>query len=102
MERRGCEAALLPCFVSHSFLGEVAPEVGLSILNVLDAVRDKLDRDHAQARRIGIVTSSYVRSKGLFEAALGDGRETVYPMRRFRPTRSCRPSMAPKALRRAD
>lgn len=79
MERRGCQAALLPCFISHSFLGEVAPEVGLTVLSLLDAVHDKLSRDHPEARRIGVITSSYVRKTCLFDRALGPDRQVIYP-----------------------
>ncbi len=78
MERRGCEAALLPCFVSHSFLREVAPELELTILSLVDAARDKLDRDHAEARKIGVLTSSFVRKAKLFDE-LGAERTIVYP-----------------------
>lgn len=79
MERRGCQTALLPCFVSHSFLGEIAPELSLTVLDILDAVRAKLNRDHPDARRVGVVTSSFVRAKRLFERALGAERELIFP-----------------------
>lgn len=79
MERRGCQTALLPCFISHSFLGEVAPEVSLTVLSLVDAVQDKLARDHPEARRVGVITSSYVRKTGLFDRALGPSREVIYP-----------------------
>lgn len=79
MERRGCRIALLPCFVSHSFLHELAPELRLTVMSMLDATREKLLRDHASATRIGVVTSSFVRRSGLFDRAFGPERRAIYP-----------------------
>jgi len=79
MERRGCEVALLPCFISHCFLEEIAPELGLSILNILDAMREALERDFPDVRRIGVLTSSFVRKQRLFDRAFQGDWEVIYP-----------------------
>lgn len=79
MEQRGCKAALVPCFVSHSFLDEIAPEVSLTILSILEAIRDNLRRDHPSVRRVGVLTSSYVRKTGVFDRALGQMYDVIYP-----------------------
>ncbi len=79
MERRGCDVALLPCFISHCFLDEVAPEVGLRVLDILEAIREALDRDFPGARRIGVLTSSFVRKRQLFERLAEDRWEVIYP-----------------------
>ncbi|WP_341211453.1 amino acid racemase [uncultured Limimaricola sp.] len=79
MERRGCKVALLPCFVSHSFIDEIAPELDLTVLNIFEATRDMLRRDHPHATRIGVVSSSYVRQRRLFDKALGAAYEVIYP-----------------------
>jgi len=77
-ERRGIEAALLPCFISHTFLDEITPEVRIAVLDMMAALRDHLARRHPERRRIGVLTSDYVRGRGLFERYF-DAAALVYP-----------------------
>lgn len=79
MERSGVNVALVPCFVSHSFLAELAPELGLSVVNLLEALRARLERDYPDVDSIGVLTSTYVKGSGLFERAFGDRWKLVYP-----------------------
>jgi aspartate racemase len=79
MERSGVDIALVPCFVSHCFLDELRPELGLAVVNLLDALRVRIQRDYPDTRSIGVLTSSFVRNSGLFERALGDQWKIVYP-----------------------
>ncbi|HJV28232.1 MAG TPA: amino acid racemase [Aromatoleum sp.] len=66
-EARGVDAVILPCFLSHTFIDELQAEVRLPIVNILDALRNHLQRRHPGARRLGILTSDLVREEGLFE-----------------------------------
>lgn len=79
MERSGVNVALVPCFVSHCFLAELAPELGLSVVNMLDALRTRLERDYPDVNSIGVLTSTYVKGSGLFEHAFSDRWKLVYP-----------------------
>lgn len=64
---RHVDTVVLPCFISHTFLGEIEAETTLHIVNLMEALRDHLMRWHPDVRRIGVLTSDYVRSHGLFE-----------------------------------
>lgn len=79
MERSGVDVALVPCFVSHSFLDELRPELGLFVVNLLEALRARIQRDHPDARSIGVLTSNFVKDSGLFERAFGAHWQVIYP-----------------------
>lgn len=64
---RHVDTVMLPCFLSHTFLDEIEAETTLHIVNVMEALRDHLTHRHPGVRRLGILTSDYVRSKRLFE-----------------------------------
>jgi len=78
MEARGIDIALVPCFISHTFLHEITPEVQLTMVNVFDALADWLGRN-ATAATIGVLASTYVAQSGVIERALGGGAGLVYP-----------------------
>lgn len=68
-EERRADAVLLPCFISHTFVDEIAGEARVPILNVMDALTSHVQRRHPEVRRIGVLTSDIVRRKQLFERA---------------------------------
>jgi aspartate racemase len=79
-ETRHCGAALLPCFISHTFIDEVQAEVSLPIIDMVATVRDALAQQQPEVRRVGILTSSYVRKKALFEKYFSGADYTLlYP-----------------------
>jgi aspartate racemase len=79
-QRRGADAVLLPCFISHTFLDELAAEVEVPIVDLMAALRDHVEARHPQARKLGVLTSDYVIGAGLFERAFRDsGRTVLYP-----------------------
>lgn len=79
-ERRGVDAVLLPCFVSHTFLPELLPELKVPVLSMLDALSHHLQRRCPGTKRIGVLTSSYVRRQRLFERHFEPlGYEVVQP-----------------------
>ena len=80
LESRGIDHALLPCFISHTFVDEVQPEIGPTIINMMEAIRAHLSDVYEDASRIGILTSTFVRESRLFEHYLGDsGQSLIYP-----------------------
>lgn len=79
-QRRQVDAVLLPCFISHTFLDELAAEVDVQIVDMMAALRAHVAGHFPQARRLGVLTSDYVKGAGLFERAFqGTGCTLVYP-----------------------
>jgi aspartate racemase len=78
-EQRGIGAALLPCFISHTFLGELLPSTRVAVIDMMTALRAHLARRHPEARRVGVLTSDYVRGHGLFERSLPAPLEVIHP-----------------------
>lgn len=68
-EARQVDAVLLPCFISHTFIDEIAGESRVPILNIMEALTSHVQRRYPQVRRIGVLTSDIVRRKRLFERA---------------------------------
>ncbi|MEM7222854.1 MAG: amino acid racemase [Pseudomonadota bacterium] len=80
LEKRGVDEVVLTCFISHTFLDEIAPEVKPEILNIMVALQHHVAESYPEARRLGVLTSTYVRGKRLFERTFGEnGRELLYP-----------------------
>jgi aspartate racemase len=79
-ESRGIDRVLLPCFISHSFLDELQPEIRLHVVNLMEAISEHVKRRFPEARRIGILTSDHVKEKQLFEQYFPPSSfELVYP-----------------------
>ncbi|PWD69245.1 aspartate racemase [Dickeya dianthicola] len=79
-ENRRVDAVLLPCFLSHTFIDELKAESRLPIVSMMDALSEYVGRRHPNARRLGVLTSDYVRTKGLFEHHFSDPCwELLYP-----------------------
>ena len=80
LESRGIDYVLLPCFISHTFVDEVQPEIGPTIINMMEAIGAHLSDVYGDASRIGILTSTFVRRSRLFEHYFEDsGLSLVYP-----------------------
>lgn len=81
-ERRKIDAVILPCFISHSFIDEIVSEIKLPIVNIMKALRLHVERRYPEARRLGVLTSSYVRKNGLFDRFFLPPRyKLIYPTR---------------------
>lgn len=79
-EPRNVDAVILPCFISHTFLDELKPEIRIPVVNIMEALRAHVERKHPLARRLGVLTSSYVRKKALFERHFEQPTyELIYP-----------------------
>ena len=79
MEHNGCDAALLPCFITHTFIEELAAELPLELISIGDAIAGELESTWPEVRRIGVITTPYVRKSQFFEKLLGESCEVVYP-----------------------
>jgi len=79
MEQNGCDAALLPCFITHTFLEELAAELPIELISIGDAIVAELARHHGAARRIGVLTTPYVRRNGFFQRMLTADQQVLYP-----------------------
>ena len=78
LEARGIDCVLLGCFLSHSFIDELQPEFRPRILSIFEALEHHLRTCRPQVRRLGVLTSDYVRRVGLFEKHLAS-YELIYP-----------------------
>ncbi|WP_263772605.1 aspartate/glutamate racemase family protein [Propionivibrio soli] len=77
---RDVDTVVLPCFLSQTFLNEIEGETTVRIVNAMDALRRHLETRYPGAKRLGILTSDYVRSQALFERAFpGEHWQLVYP-----------------------
>lgn len=80
LESRSVHSVLVPCFISHTFISELQAETRLLVVSIMDALLAHLRKRTPEPRKIGVLTSNYVKSKGLFERYFADrGYEVVYP-----------------------
>lgn len=79
MEKNGCDAAILPCFITHTFIEELRAELNIKIISMTEAISDHINQHHGDCRNIGILTTKYVRASGLFESMLGERHNIIYP-----------------------
>ncbi|MFM0741125.1 amino acid racemase [Paraburkholderia xenovorans] len=66
-ERRDVDAIVLPCFLSHTFIGELEASLALPVANIMSALSAHVRRAFPSVRRIGVLTSDAIRANGLFE-----------------------------------
>jgi aspartate racemase len=83
MEKGGCDAAVLPCFITHTFLEELRSELTLKLISMTEAIDAHLQRDFPDAKRIGVLTTGYVRRNGLFDELAGQNWKPIYPDETF-------------------
>ncbi|NML34847.1 cysteate racemase [Paraburkholderia antibiotica] len=79
-EKRGVDAIVLPCFLSHTFIDELAANLTVPVANIMTALSAHVRRSYPSARRIGVLTSAAIRENGLFERYFEAGAfEVCYP-----------------------
>lgn len=79
-EQRKVDAVILTCFISHTFLEELKPEIRIPVVNIMEALRAHVERRYPEVRKIGVLTSDYVRKNQLFERYFDASRwQLVYP-----------------------
>ncbi|WP_229218933.1 aspartate/glutamate racemase family protein [Rugamonas brunnea] len=79
-EGAGAHCAMLPCFISHTFLHQLRIELRLPIISLMDALLAALRQNAPAARTVGVLTSDYVLGQRLFERHLEPaGYRVLYP-----------------------
>ncbi|MGF6610314.1 aspartate racemase [Paraburkholderia sp. WSM4175] len=79
-EKRGVDAIVLPCFLSHTFIDELAANVTVPVANIMTSLSAHVRRTYPSARRIGVLTSAAIRANGLFERYFEAGQfDICYP-----------------------
>jgi aspartate racemase len=79
-EQRKVDAVILPCFISHAFLDELIPEIRLPVVNLMEALRSHIDQRYPETKKLGVLTSDYVRKHRLFERYFDSDRwQLIYP-----------------------
>jgi aspartate racemase len=80
LEERKIDAVLINCFVSHTIIDDLKSSINTPVINLMDALSFFVRREHPRARRLGILTSSYIRKERLFERYFDSGSyELIYP-----------------------
>jgi len=80
LEARNVDTVVLPCFISHTFLHEIAPELSAQVVDIMAALSAHISANHPSVRKLGVITSEYVRECGLFESSPGfEGYQILYP-----------------------
>ncbi|EDZ99398.1 aspartate racemase [Burkholderia sp. H160] len=94
-EKRGVDAIVLPCFLSHTFIDELSANLTVPVANIMTALSAHVRRTYPSARRngarrngarrngarrIGVLTSAAIRASGLFERYFDAGQfDVLYP-----------------------
>lgn len=76
-EKRGVDAIVLPCFLSHVFIDELSANVAVPIANLMSALSAHVRQAYPLVRRIGVLTSDAIRDNGLFERYFDAERHEV-------------------------
>lgn len=76
MELDARDVALVPCFLSQTFLDEIVPEVELRVIGIGEAIGDYLSRQAPM--RIGVLTSPFVRKSGYLDRLLAPDHGILY------------------------
>jgi aspartate racemase len=80
LEERKIDAILLTCFISHTFIQELESSITAPVINLMEALSVFVKREYPSVRKLGILTSSYVRKEGLFERYFdSENYELIYP-----------------------
>jgi aspartate racemase len=80
LEKRGADAIVLPCFLSHTFIDELAANLAVPVANIMTALAAHVRRTFPSVRRIGVLTSGAIRENGLFERYFDSTRfDVLYP-----------------------
>ncbi len=80
LEARNVDTVVLPCFISHTFLHEIVPELSARVVDIMAALSAHILANHPSARKLGIIPSAHVRECGLFETSPGfEAYQILYP-----------------------
>jgi aspartate racemase len=76
-EKRGVDAIVLPCFLSHTFIDELSANLAVPVANIMTALVSHVRRTYPSLRRIGVLTCEAIRENGLFERYFDAGHFDV-------------------------
>lgn len=79
LERAGATLLAMPCITAHYFAGYIRQAVSVEFVNMLEAVREYLDQNHAVVKTVGILATTGTVNTGLFDQYLGSGYKLLYP-----------------------
>lgn len=80
-EKRGVDAIVLPCFLSHTFIDELSANIALPVANIMSALSAHVRQAFPSVRRIGVLTSDAIRDNGLFERYFEAARfDVLHPL----------------------
>ncbi|TWH45798.1 aspartate/glutamate racemase family protein [Sporomusa sp. KB1] len=79
-ERRKVNTVILPCFICHTFFDELVSETELPVINIMEALHTHIFWKYSKVRKLGILTSDFVRKQVLFEHYFAtENYELLYP-----------------------
>lgn len=79
-EQRKVDTIILPCFISHTFIKELKNEVKIPIIDMMESLKFYLKRKYPLVKRIGVLTSDFVKNKKLFESYFDSSQyQVLYP-----------------------
>ncbi|GFM85615.1 hypothetical protein PSCICO_10140 [Pseudomonas cichorii] len=78
-EESGVDAVMLPCFASHTFRAEIQEELGIPVLDMMQALVRHIRLMIKPGTTLGVIASDFVAHSGLFERYLGQDFRIVYP-----------------------
>jgi aspartate racemase len=80
LEARQVDTVVLPCFISHTFLHEIAPELKTQIVDIMAALSTHISANYPTVRKLGVISSAHVRECRLFETSPGfEDYQILYP-----------------------
>jgi len=80
LEERKIDAVLLNCFISYTFIDDLKSSIDTPVIDLMDALLSFVRREYPRVCKLGILTSSYVRKKRLFDNYFDSDRyELIYP-----------------------
>ena len=98
-EKRGITTVVLPSFVSHTYIDELRENSRIEIVDMLEGLRAHVRLRFPRARRIGVLSSDYVRERRLFERYFSAPEfEVLHP----RPDADGGPNAVTRAVYGAD
>jgi aspartate racemase len=78
LELANVEVACIPCITAHYFIDEIQSQVNFKILNALDVLNDYIKKNHKDAKKIGVLSTTGTMKAGMFHKYLPD-YEILYP-----------------------
>lgn len=80
MGKRGVHRVMIPCFGSQTVLDALQTGTHVPLVSVMEAIADRIKKQYPECRTIGVLTSTYVMKKRLFENSFSRlGINVLYP-----------------------